>query len=88
MATLSEIENEYRKERQASGIEQAKKNGKYKGRANGTLKGNSVRVVELREKGLTALEIGTALGISMRTGWQYMGRGKNEPVKAPSLLGA
>lgn len=78
---LAEIENEYRKERQAAGIEQAKKKGKYKGRANGTLKSNPARVVELRDKGLTAPEISTALGISLRTVWRYMGRGSNEPVK-------
>jgi len=79
---LAEIENEYRKERQAAGIEQAKKKGKYKGRANGTLKGNPGRVVELRDKGLTAPEISTALGVSLRTVWRYMGRGQNETVKA------
>jgi DNA invertase Pin-like site-specific DNA recombinase len=78
---LAQIENEYRKERQAAGIEQAKKKGKYKGRANGTLKGNPGRVVELRDKGLTAPEISTALGVSLRTVWRYMGRGNNEPVK-------
>jgi DNA invertase Pin-like site-specific DNA recombinase len=78
---LAEIENEFRRERQAAGIEQAKKKGKYKGRANGTLKGNPGRVVELRDKGLTAPEISTALGISLRTVWRYMGRGQNEPVK-------
>jgi DNA invertase Pin-like site-specific DNA recombinase len=75
---LAEIENEFRKERQAAGIEQAKKKGKYRGRANGTLKGNPARVVELRDKGLTAHEIGTALGLSLRTVWRYMGR----PLKA------
>jgi DNA invertase Pin-like site-specific DNA recombinase len=79
---LAEIENEYRRERQAVGIAVAKKHGKYKGRANGTLKGNPGRVVELRDKGLTAPEISTALGISLRTVWRYMGRGQNEPVKA------
>ena len=73
---LAEIENEYRRERQAAGIEQAKKKGKYKGRANGSLKGNPARVVELRDKGLTAQEISTSLGISQRTVWRYMGRGE------------
>lgn len=77
---LAEIENEYRKERQTAGIEQAKKRGVYKGRANGTLKGNPARVVELRDKGLTVPEISTALGISLRTVWRYMG--KEKPVKA------
>jgi DNA invertase Pin-like site-specific DNA recombinase len=50
---LAETENEYRKERQAAGIEQTKKKGKDKGRAYGTLKGNPGRVAELREKGPT-----------------------------------
>jgi DNA invertase Pin-like site-specific DNA recombinase len=79
---LAEIENEFRRERQAAGIAVAKKHGKYKGRANGTLKGNPGRVVELRDKGLTAPEISTVLGISLRTVWRYMGRGQNGPVKA------
>lgn len=78
---LAEIENEYRKERQAAGIEQAKKKGKYKGRANGTLKGNPGRVAELRDKGLTASEIAQATSISLRTVWRYMGRAANQPVK-------
>jgi DNA invertase Pin-like site-specific DNA recombinase len=79
---LAQIENDYRKERQAAGIEQAKKKGKYRGRANGTLKGNPARVQELKDKGLTAPEISTALGISLRTVWRYMGRCNIEPVKA------
>jgi DNA invertase Pin-like site-specific DNA recombinase len=79
---LAEIENEFRRERQAAGIEQAKKKGKYKGRANGTLKGNPARVVELRDKGLTGPEISTALGISLRTVFRYMGSAtKDKPVK-------
>jgi len=77
---LAEIENEYRRERQAAGIEQAKKKGKYKGRANGTLKGNPVRVRELRDKGLTGPEIATALGVSLRTVFRYMGA-SDKPVK-------
>lgn len=79
---LAEIENEFRRERQAVGIEQARMKGKYKGRANGTLKGNPARVVELRDKGLTAPEISTALGVSLRTVFRYIGRGQNETVKA------
>jgi DNA invertase Pin-like site-specific DNA recombinase len=79
---LAEIENEYRKERQAAGIAVAKKKGKYKGRANGTLKGNPVRVRELRDNGLTGPEIATALGISLRTVFRYMGATtKNEAAK-------
>ena len=39
LLALAEIENEYRRERQAAGIEQAKKKGRFKGRAKGTTKG-------------------------------------------------
>jgi DNA invertase Pin-like site-specific DNA recombinase len=74
---LAEIENEYRRERQAAGIAVAKKKGMYKGRANGTLKSNPVRVQELRDKGLTAPEIGTALSISLRTVFRYLGMANN-----------
>jgi DNA invertase Pin-like site-specific DNA recombinase len=62
--------DEYRREHQAAGIEQAKKKGKYKGRVNGT--GNPARVQELRDNGLTGPEIATALGISLRTVFCYM----------------
>lgn len=75
---LAEIENEFRRERQAVGIEQAKKKGKYKGRANGTLKGNPARVQELRGKGLTGPEIATALGISLRTVFRYTGQTEDD----------
>lgn len=68
---LAEIENEYRRERQAAGIEQAKKKGKYKGRANGTLKSDPARMGELKAKGLTGPEIAAALGVSLRTVWRY-----------------
>ena len=54
--------------------------GKYKGRSNGTLKGNPLRVRELRNKGLTGPEIATALGISLRTVFRYMGTTKAAKV--------
>lgn len=68
---LAEIENEYRRERQAAGIEQAKKKGRYKGRVVGTLKAKPDRVKELRSKGLSPSEIATAMGVSMRTVFRY-----------------
>jgi DNA invertase Pin-like site-specific DNA recombinase len=70
---LAEIENEYRRERQAAGIEQAKKKGRFKGRSKGTTKGKPGRAAELRTKGLTAPEIATALGVSERTVFRYLG---------------
>lgn len=71
---LAEIEWEYRKERQAAGIEVAKKNGVYKGRKPGTTKKKPERAIELRDKGLTAPEIATALGVSERTVFRYLGK--------------
>jgi DNA invertase Pin-like site-specific DNA recombinase len=71
---LAEIEWEYRKERQAAGIAVAKKRGVYKGRAKGTTKSKPERAQELKTKGLTPAEIGTALGVSQRTVFRYIGR--------------
>lgn len=71
---VGEMETEIRKERQAAGIEVAKRKGIYKGRKPGAVSKKfqegpfSVdRVVELRDKGLTHKEIGTALGCSQKT---------------------
>jgi DNA invertase Pin-like site-specific DNA recombinase len=69
---LAEIENEFRKERQSIGIEQARKRGVYKGRANGTLKGNPKRAQELAAKGLSPQEIASSLGVSIRTVFRYL----------------
>ena len=69
---LSEIESEYRQERQAAGIAVAKKRGVYRGRQRGTTKAPSHRAQELRRRGLTMQEIVTALGISRRTVFWYL----------------
>ncbi len=69
---LAEIEWEYRKERQSAGIEVAKKKGVYKGRKQGTTKKKPQRAIQLRDKGLTAPEIATALGVSERTVFRYL----------------
>lgn len=74
MLGLAEIEQEYRRERQSAGIIVAKKKGVYTGRKLGTTKGKPERAIELREKGLTAPEIATALGISERTVFRYLGK--------------
>jgi len=71
---LAEIEWQYRKERQQAGIEVAKKRGVYRGRKPGTTKGKPERAVELKEKGLTVGEIATALGVSDRTVFRYIGQ--------------
>lgn len=65
---LAEIELEYRWERQAAGIEVAKRKGIYKGRKAGTTKAEPNRAKELRAKGLKVSEIAQAMGTSRRTG--------------------
>ena len=79
---LAEIELEYRQERQAAGIEVAKRKGIYKGRRKGTTKANPARAMQLRAKGLTVAEIATALGTNKRTVQRYL---KANPATA-SLL--
>lgn len=74
MLGLAEIELEYRRERQVAGIEVAKQKGRYKGRKPGTTKKKPERAIELRDKGLTVQEIATALGVSERTVFRYIGR--------------
>jgi DNA invertase Pin-like site-specific DNA recombinase len=72
MLGLAEIEWEYRKERQAAGIAVAKRDGVYRGRTQGTTKGQPNRARELQAKGLRAPEIAQALGVSLRTIFRYL----------------
>ncbi len=72
MLGLAEIELEFRAERQAAGIEVAKKKGVYKGRKKGTTKAKPQRAAELRAKGLKLDEIAQALGTSRRTVQRYL----------------
>jgi len=74
MLGLAEIELEYRRERQAAGIEVARKKGMFKGRQKGTTKGKPERAGELKAQGLTAPEIAKAMGTSLRTVWRYLER--------------
>src|SRR3990172_8209590 len=69
---LAEIELEYRRERQAAGINVAKGRGVYRGRTRGTFKAMPRRAAELRARGLTPKEIGAALGVSERTAFRYL----------------
>jgi DNA invertase Pin-like site-specific DNA recombinase len=70
---LAEIEWQFRKERQQAGIAVAKKKGVYKGRKPGTTKAKPERAIELKVKGLTVGEVATALGVSERTVFRYVG---------------
>ena len=69
---LAEIELEYRRERQAAGIEVAKARGVYRGRKPGTRKARPDRVRELRGRGLAVPEIANALKLSERTIFRYL----------------
>jgi DNA invertase Pin-like site-specific DNA recombinase len=71
---LSEVEQGYRRSRQAAGIADAKKRGAYKGRKRGTTKASPEQVRGLRDKGLTVAEIADATGISVRTVTRYLAR--------------
>lgn len=68
---ITEMEQETRRERQAAGIAVAKKEGKYRGRKPGTTKAKPAHALKLREKGLTAEEIATSLGVSRNTVFRY-----------------
>jgi len=69
---LAEIEQEYRRERQAAGIVVAKRKGRYRGRVKGTTKAQPARVRILSERGFTVAEIRQALQISPRTVYRYL----------------
>jgi len=69
---IAEFEQETRRERQAAGIQVAKKAGKYKGRKPGTTKTDPTRAQALRDKGLTVIEIAKALGVSRKTVFLYL----------------
>ena len=59
-------------ERQRTGIEVAKANGKYRGRRKGTTKVKPLRAAKLREKGLSGAEIAKSLGVSRGTVQRYL----------------
>lgn len=73
MVGLAEIELQYRRERQAAGIDVAREKGKFLGRRAGTTKAKPQREKELKAKGLSVPEIATALATSVRTVWRYIG---------------
>ena len=69
---LAEIEQEYRRERQAAGITVARQKGVYRGRLRGTTKAPPTRAHVLRARGFTVPEIANALGVSSRTIFRYL----------------
>lgn len=69
---LAEIEQEYRRERQAAGIAVAKRRGVYRGQVKGTTKAKPARARALRARGLDAAEMANALHVSLRTVFRYL----------------
>jgi len=69
---VAEMEQETRRERQAVGIEVAKRAGKYKGRKPGTTKASPERARELKAQGFSHGEIGNALGVSKMAVSRYL----------------
>ena len=66
------MEQETRRERQAAGIAEAKKDGKYRGRQPGTTKAKPDRARKLPAKGNSVTEIARSLGVSRNTVFVYL----------------
>jgi DNA invertase Pin-like site-specific DNA recombinase len=69
---VGQMEQEARRERQAVGIAEAKKAGKYRGRKVGTTKAKPKDAAKLKAKGLTIEQIAKSLGVSRNTVFVYL----------------
>jgi DNA invertase Pin-like site-specific DNA recombinase len=74
---IAEMEQETRRERQAAGIDVAKKAGKYRGRVMGSTKARPERAMTLRKQGLSVEEIAKSLGVSRNTVFVYLRKTKS-----------
>lgn len=72
LLSVAEMENETRRERQAIGIENAKKKGVYKGRKTGTTKANPALARKLRDEGKKLREIAAIMDTAMSTVQRYL----------------
>jgi len=76
---VAEMEQETRRERQRVGIDAARSQGVYRGRAVGSTKADAHRAVELRATGLKDHEIASSLGVSRATVQRYL-KAASRPV--------
>ncbi|MDF3313457.1 recombinase family protein [Rhodococcus sp. T2V] len=74
MAVLAEMEVELKAERAAAAREAAAARGKHTGRPKKLDTSEAVRARELRAQGLSATEVGKALGVSRATVYRYLGQ--------------
>ena len=72
LLSVGEMENETRRERQAIGILNAKKNGVYKGRARGATKANPAKAAKLRAEGKRLNEIAAIMGVGISSVQRYL----------------
>ena len=72
LLSVGEMENETRRERQAIGISNAKKNGVYKGRARGATKANPAKAAKLRAEGKRLNEIAAIMGVGISSVQRYL----------------
>ena len=69
---LAEFEVDLKAERAAAAREAAAARGQHTGRPRKLATSDAVRARELKEKGMTATEIGKALGVSRATIYRYL----------------
>jgi DNA invertase Pin-like site-specific DNA recombinase len=72
MLSLTELEEGYRRKRQATGIAAAKERGVYQGRMRGATKAEPQWARRLRQRGLTIAQIALTLHVNERTVYSYL----------------
>ena len=72
LLAVGEMEQETRKERQAIGVENAKRQGVYKGRKVGSTKGSPEQAKNLRLEGKKIKEIASIMGVGVSTVRRYL----------------
>lgn len=72
LLSVSEMEQDTRRERQALGIENAKSKGIYKGRKLGATKANPEKAAKLRAEGKRLNEIAKIMGIGISSVQRYL----------------
>lgn len=76
LLAVSSWETQTRRERQAAGIAEARKAGKYKGGGKGWTKANVAKVNKLKNEGRSITEIAKIVGVSRQSIYNYLDRKK------------